>query len=177
MNRAAARADTTFTWQDYRTWPDSERWELIDGEPFAMSPSPTDRHQLICVALVAGMAPHFRGKPCRLLVSPMDVKLSDTDVVQPDLLAVCDPNQFKGTHIEGPPALVVEVLSPSSELHDRMRKLDLYARYGVKEYWLVRPYPSAVEVLILDGPGYRIHKESPAPYTPGWKPRATAAAR
>ena len=158
MGAEAARRERLYTWQDYRSWPDDERWELLGGEPIAMSPGPTDRHQLVCGALFVELALHFRGKPCRALISPLDVKLSDLDVVQPDLLVVCDPKQLKGTHIEGPPALVVEVLSPSSELHDRGRKLELYARCGVPEYWLVLPYPSGVEVLRLDQGGYRIHK-------------------
>jgi Uma2 family endonuclease len=212
MAAEPARRQGIFTWQDYCSWPDGERWELIGGEPVAMSPASLNRHQLVCGALFVGLSLHLRGKPCRPLISPSDVKLSDLDVVQPDILVVCDPKQFKGTHIEGPPALVVEVLSPSSELYDRGRKLELYARFGVKEVWLVMPYPSGVEVLVLDQGGYRIHKlyrrqdtllspsfpelrlplqdvfdfplapeevilevkESPAPYTPGWQPKATS---
>jgi Uma2 family endonuclease len=158
MAAEAARQGRLYTWQDYRSWPGEERWELIGGEPIAMSPSPTDRHQLVCVGLLTEMGLCFRGNRCRLLCAPMDVKLSDLDVVQPDILVVCDPKQLRGTHIEGPPALVVEVLSPSSELHDRGRKMELYARCGVPEYWLVLPYPSGVEVLLLDHGGYRIHK-------------------
>lgn len=158
MAAEAAKQTPPFTWKDYRSWPDEERWELIGGEPFAMSPSPLDRHQLVAGALFLGLGQYLQGKPCRALHAPMDVKLSDRDVVQPDILVVCDPKQFQGTHIEGPPALVVEVLSPSSEAHDRRRKLELYARFGVKEYWLVTPYPSLVEVLVLADGGYRIHK-------------------
>jgi Uma2 family endonuclease len=158
MAAEAARQGRLYTWQDYRSWPGEERWELIGGEPIAMSPSPTDRHQLVCGALFVEMSLYFRGRPCRALISPMDVKLSDLDVVQPDILVVCDPKQLRGTHIEGPPTVVVEVLSPSSELHDRGRKMELYARCGVLEYWLVLPYPSGVEVLLLDHGGYRIHK-------------------
>jgi len=158
MAADSVRQERLYTWQDYRSWKGDERWELIGGEPVAMSPSPTDRHQLVCGALFVELSQRFKGKPCRALISPMDVKLSDQDVVQPDILVVCDPKQFRGTHIEGPPALVVEVLSPSSELYDRGRKLELYARFGVRECWLVMPYPPLVEVLLLDDGGYRIHK-------------------
>ncbi len=87
----------------------------------------------------------------------MDVRLSDADVVQPDVLVVCDPDKIKETHIEGAPDIAVEITSPSSISHDRMRKLALYAKYGVKEYWIVTPYPHLVEVLLLDGDSYRVH--------------------
>jgi len=86
----------------------------------------------------------------------MDVKLSDMDVVQPDVLVVCHPEQFKRTHIEGAPTLVIEILSDSSEQHDRGIKMRLYAVHGVPEVWLVKPYPSIVEVYRLDGRSYRL---------------------
>ncbi len=145
-----------WTWDDYRTWNDDQRRELIDGEPYCMSPAPSSRHQVIAVDLVVLLAQHFKDKVCRPLVSPIDVKLTANDIVQPDLLVVCDPSQIHETHIEGPPALIVEILSPSSGRHDRVRKLNLYARSGVAEYWLIQPYPAVVEVLRLDGDSYRI---------------------
>ncbi len=151
-----ARKLDHFTWEDYRRWPSDERWELVDGEAYAMSPSPGSRHQRVVMNLVIAFGTFFKGKRCTPFVSPMDVKLSETDVVQPDLLVVCDPAQIKPTHIEGAPTLVVEILSPTSELHDRARKLRLYAEHGVAEYWIVGPYPSFVEVLVLDGDGFRV---------------------
>lgn len=158
MTNAAREFGGRFTWADYRSWPADERWELIDGEAFAMSPSPSYRHQLVAARLTTALGVHFAGKPCEALAAPMDVKLSDADVVQPDLLVVCDETQITPTHIEGPPALVVEIASPSSTAHDRGRKRALYARSGVKELWLVTPYPSLVEILVLDGPSYRLHE-------------------
>lgn len=95
------------------------------------------------------MSNWFKGKPCALLVSPLDVVLSEEDVVQPDLFVVCDKSQIKRTHIEGAPALVVEIVSESFSMHDRLLKLNLYARCGVNEYWIVTPFPSMVEVLSL----------------------------
>jgi len=145
-----------YTWDDYRAWPDDARWEIIGGEAYAMSPSPTARHQMVQARLVVALDTFFRGRPCRAIPSPMDVKLSATDVVQPDVLVVCRPEQIKATHIEGPPALVVEILSDSSEQHDRGIKLRLYAAYGVPEVWLVKPFPSLVEVYRLDGESYRL---------------------
>ena len=151
----AARALKRYTWDDYRAWPDDERWEIIGGEAYAMSPSPTARHQMVQTRLASALDTFFRGRPCRAISSPMDVKLSDMDIVQPDVLVVCRPEQLATTHIEGAPALVVEILSESSALHDRTTKMQLYARHGVPEVWLVTPYPSMIEVYRLDGKTYR----------------------
>lgn len=158
MASPAHRPAQRFTWADYRTWPADERWELIGGLAYGMSPSPATRHQRILRELVAALTPLFRRGPCEMFPAPMDVKLSDEDVVQPDLLVVCDPKQITRTHIEGPPSLVVEILSPDSTAHDRIRKSALYAAAGVAEYWIVTPWPSVVEVLSLDGRGYRLHR-------------------
>ena len=156
MSEAAVKLQTRYTWSDYRTWNDDQRWEIIGGDAYLMSPSPTYRHQRLSGKLYRQMANHFTGRRCEVLAAPMDVVLSEEDVVQPDLLVVCDTNQIKRTHIEGAPSLVVEILSGSSERLDRRLKLELYARAGVKEYWLVSPFPSYVEVLVLDGATYRI---------------------
>ena len=121
-----------------------------------MSPAPTSRHQMIVSDLFGQLYQHFQGRPCRPLVSPIDVKLSAEDVVQPDIVVICDPSTILETHVEGPPPLVIEVLSPSSNRHDRVRKLRLYARFGVQEYWLVQPHPALIEVLRLTDGDYRI---------------------
>ncbi|MBI3924027.1 MAG: Uma2 family endonuclease [Armatimonadetes bacterium] len=143
-----------YSWENYRSWDDDKRWELIDGVPYLMS-SPRTLHQEVVGTFHIAMAAALRGKPCRVYLSPLDVRLSDWDVVQPDLLVVCDRRQITPTHIEGPPILVVEVLSPSSQRHDRVRKLGVYARFGISEYWIVSVSPPMLEVLVLDGETYR----------------------
>lgn len=154
MSTVPARSRRGYTWSDYRSWPANERWELIHGAAYAMSPAPDVRHQRVVRNLLRVLDRHFRGKPCELFVAPIDVKLSDADVVQPDLAVVCDSDKVRATHIEGAPTLVVEVLSPSTAVHDRTRKLSLYARSKVPEVWLVTPYPPTVELLLLDGENY-----------------------
>ncbi len=151
-----ANLSVNYTWDDYRTWDTSQRWELIGGEPFCMSPAPTSRHQAIVTDLAIQLHQHLKGRPCRTFVAPIDVKLSTEDIVQPDVVVTCDSSQIRETHLEGPPTLAVEVLSPSTHRHDRVRKLRLYARFGVLEYWLIQPHPAVVEVLQLAGEGYRI---------------------
>lgn len=155
MAEAAKKTDG-YGWVDYRSWDDGKRWEIIGGEAFAMSPAPTTRHQGILIELSAQMLDHFRDKRCVVFAAPTDVKLSEEDVVQPDLLVVCDKRKVKPTHIEGAPALIVEILSPSSALADRTLKMRLYAKAGVKEVWLVTPYPSLVEVFQLDGKAFKV---------------------
>lgn len=158
MGHQAAIHKEKYSWDDYRHWDDDHRWELIEGEAYGMSPAPIVRHQRLIRNLTAELIRPLKGTKCELLLAPTDVKLSEDDIVQPDLLIVCDPAKIKETHIEGAPTLVVEVLSPSSISHDRLRKTHLYARYGVKEYWIVSPYPSLIEVLLLDGESYRLHR-------------------
>ena len=125
-----------YTWADYRSWPDDEHWQIVGGEAYAMSPAPATRHQKLLIRLASALETFLRDKPCEAYPAPTDLKLSDTDIVQPDLMVVCEPDKVKPTHIEGPPTLVIEILSPSTELLDRGRKLDLYAASGVKEVWL-----------------------------------------
>jgi len=154
MPNTSLAVKENFTWDDYRSWPDDERWEIIDGEAFAMSPAPNLRHQRIARSLTSKLSDYFDKHPCEVFPAPTDVKLSEYDVVQPDLLVVCDENQMKRTHIEGAPTLIIEILSPSTSIHDRMHKMNLYAASGVKEVWLVTPYPALVEVYLLEGKSY-----------------------
>ncbi len=152
----ADAAPKLYNWDEYSQWNDGQRWEIVGGEAYAMSPAPTLRHQRIQAELTSWFNDYFRGKPCQVFPAPTDVKLSETDVVQPDLLVVCDKTQLKETHVEGPPTLVVEILSPSTASFDRVRKMRLYARSGVKEVWLITPYPWLAEVYVLDGETYRL---------------------
>jgi len=161
MPPESAARHLPYTWDDYRSWDDDRRWEVIGGEAYAMSPAPSTRHQRIHTELVRQMANTFEARPCQVFSAPTDVKLSDRDVVQPDILVVCDPKQIRPTHIEGPPSLVVEILSPSTGQRDRVLKMDLYARSGVREVWLVTPFPQSIEVFVLEGATYR----RPAAYT------------
>lgn len=140
MNAPALRKpESRFTWQDYQTWPDEERWEIINGIAYAMSPAPSTKHQTVAVNLLVKISQACAGKPCKPFIAPTDVKLSDQDVVQPDLLVVCDPARITESHIEGAPDVVVEILSPHTSAKDLREKKALYERAGVKEYVVVDP--------------------------------------
>lgn len=157
MTGQAARAKKHYTWADLCALPEGVRAEIIDGELFDMSAAPALLHQQVLGELNEAFREHFKGEICQVFFAPVDVKLADDSVVEPDLLVVCDPRQLRGTHVEGAPALVVEILSPSSPLHDRWRKMRLYARAGVAEYWIIDPVARMVEIYSLDGAGYRLH--------------------
>jgi len=82
---APAQPTERFTWSDYRSWPDDARWELIDGVAYAMSPAPSINHQDVVLRLSIRIELPLRGRPCRPFLAPTDVKLSESDVVQPDI--------------------------------------------------------------------------------------------
>jgi Uma2 family endonuclease len=155
VERAPIQGADGYTWADVQSWPEDERWEIIGGVAYAMT-APTTWHQWLIGRLSDHIGRHLEGRECVRYMSPIGVKLSESDVVEPDVVVVCDRSQIKATHIEGAPALVIEVLSPSTMKHDRSRKMELYARNGVREYWVVQVYPACIEVLILDGASYRI---------------------
>jgi Uma2 family endonuclease len=150
----ALKLDARYTWADYRSWPDDERWELIDGVAYAMSPAPSIKHQTVAGGIFSRIEQQLRGRSCRPFVAPTDVKLSDSDVVQPDILVVCDPAKITQTHIEGAPDLVVEVLSPGTSAKDLRPKKALYERTGVREYLVIDPLEHYAIRFLLGADGY-----------------------
>ena len=91
----------------------------------------------------------------KIYVAPFDVVLSDTDVVQPDVIFVSNQRSdiITADNVRGAPDLVVEILSPATAERDRTLKLDLYAQHGVQEYWIVDPDPKTITVLVRAGKG------------------------
>ena len=134
MSTVTKLNDKKYTYTDYSQW--EGEWELIDGVAFAMSPSASTKHQRVQATLIANMWLFLKGKPCQVY-SDLDVVLSDENVVRPDILIICDKNKIKENNIQGSPDLVVEILSPSTRKTDLVIKLDLYKKFGVKEYWIV----------------------------------------
>lgn len=142
-----------YTYRDYRGWPDDERWELIHGVAFAMSPAPRLRHQMVLLQIGAQLDAFFNGKPCRPVLSPVDVVLVDDEsiddaqtVVQPDAFVVCDPEKLVDEGVLGAPDFIIEVLSPNTAMKDQSEKRVLYEAHGVGEYWIVNP--DTLEVFI-----------------------------
>ena len=140
------------TYADYCLTPDDERYELVDGE-LIMVPAPGESHQIVAMELGALLHVFVKARGLgRVFSAPYDVVLSDTDIVQPDLLFVSNERAHirTPTNIRGAPDLVIEILSPSTASRDWGEKRDLYAEYGVQEYWLVDPDTRTVTVLLLD---------------------------
>jgi Uma2 family endonuclease len=142
-----------YTYRDYCQWDDGERWELIDGIAYNMSPAPNFRHQGILMNLSRIVSTLLKGKPCITRFAPTDVVFSDCDVVQPDLFIVCDRKKITEKNVQGAPDVVFEIISPSTSKKDRWEKKALYEKYGVKEYIVVFPDGEYVEryLLLEDG--------------------------
>ncbi len=154
--------DMRYTFEDYLKWDEGERIELIDGEPIALA-SPSNIHQQILLALGAQFYNFLKGRKCKAYPAPFDVRLFERDddrpqdvdtVVQPDITIVCDRSKLDGHGCKGAPDMVIEILSPSSQRHDRLRKFNLYQRAGVREYWIVEPETERVLVFLRDGDGH-----------------------
>ena len=135
------RARIKFTYEDYKHTPEDKRYELIDGE-LILAASPRRAHQRtdMEITLVLGdyVKEHDLGE---VYSAPFDVVLSDTDVVEPDLLFVSKERLhiINDDNVRGAPDLVIEILSPPTAGRDRTVKRTLYAKHGVKEYWLADP--------------------------------------
>jgi Uma2 family endonuclease len=146
------RPQLKLTYNDYAKTPEWERWELIDGE-LIMPPSPKEAHQSVQGNLGAPMHLFARANDLgKIYFSPFDVVLSEHDTVQPDLLFVSKErfDIITADNIQGAPDLVVEIRSPSTARQDWTIKRELYARHGVREYWVVDPEAATVAVLLLE---------------------------
>ena len=149
----AQKTEKKFTYADYVAWPDDERWELIDGEAYNMSPAPTTRHQSIVYNISFIIKSNLLNKSCKPFVAPVDVVLSVHDVVQPDVFVVCDEKKITEANIQGAPDLIVEVLSPGTAIKDKREKKKLYEKYGVKEYIIIDPLLLYAEHFLLGKDG------------------------
>ena len=156
---ATQKTSIKFTYEDYKHTSDNERYELIDGELIIMAPSPREAHQRIEMNLGWYLHGFVREHNLgRVYSAPFDVVLSNTVVVQPDLLFVSKERLYiiNDDNIRGAPDLIVEILSPSTAGRDRTIKRTLYARHGIKEYWMVDTDAKNISVLFLSEQGYEI---------------------
>ncbi len=155
MAFALKKDESKYTWQDYKDWPDEERWEIIDGFAYNMSPAPSLAHQRISSNL-HGTIFTQREKlgNCSLFQAPTDVVLDDHNIVQPDILIVCDKNKLTKQNIQGAPDVIFEILSPATGVKDRREKWRLYEQFGVREYILVYPDLENLERYILQDGRY-----------------------
>ena len=145
----------TYTLADYLSWKFSETVEIIRGKLFLMSPAPRPLHQLIAGSAYAQFYNQLRRKKCKAYIAPFDVYFiregERASVVQPDVCIVCDLSKVSLQACEGPPDVVMEVLSPATSKKDVTYKFDLYSQFGVKEYWLVFPDEEIVQQFVHNG--------------------------
>jgi len=157
------KENANFNYKIYQTWPEGERWELIEGEAYNMSPAPNSEHQIISGNLFGNIWQFLKDKPCKVFSAPFDIRFSEMDnpreqdietVVQPDITVVCDESKIDKKGCIGAPDIVVEILSPSTSYKDETNKLALYEKYGVKEYWIVNPDAKYFMIYRLKGDKY-----------------------
>jgi Uma2 family endonuclease len=144
----AVRRDKIYTYQDYLTWPGDERWEIIAGTAYDMSPEPRIKHQNITSNFHIKLKMHPENS-CYTGIAPTDVVFDEYNVVQPDVFLVCSRSKITEDNIQGSPDLIVEVISEGTEVKDRREKKNIYEKFGVKEYILVFPEREYVERYCL----------------------------
>lgn len=151
--------DKVWTYEDYAALPDDgNRYEVIEGE-LVMAPAPRVDHQRCSFNLGLIIGPHVKSNGLgEVLAAPCDVVLDARNVLQPDLIFISRARSEVVTekNLQGPPDLVVEILSPSSLRRDRIQKLRIYARHGVPHLWLLDAQAQTLEEFVLDGSTYRL---------------------
>ncbi|MBF0506864.1 MAG: Uma2 family endonuclease [Nitrospirae bacterium] len=140
-----------FTYEDYLKTPDDRRYELIEGE-LIMTPSPVPNHQRISrkIALILEkfVSENSLGE---IFYAPLDVHLDDETVFEPDILFISKERAhiIGEKNIQGAPDLVIEILSETTAYNDVIKKKKIYAKFGVKEYWIADPMEKTVEIYSL----------------------------
>ncbi|OQA20187.1 MAG: hypothetical protein BWY64_00351 [bacterium ADurb.Bin363] len=151
-----------YSYADYLTWSDDERWEIIDGVPYNMSPAPVPNHQRISMEFSRQIANYLIDKTCEVFATPIDVrfpkgkKKNDKeifDVVQPDIIIVCNQDKIDDKGCLGAPDIAMEILSPSTASRDVIKKRRLYEKNKVKQYWIVDPQEKEVYIYKLQDNG------------------------
>jgi Uma2 family endonuclease len=163
LNLTMKRADIKFTYHDYVQLPDDKRYELLEGELFLV-PAPNLDHQRILRKLGTAVSTYVEREHLgEVFYAPCDVLLSDINVVQPDIIFVSRDRMaiLTEANIQGPPDLVIEILSPSTGQRDLGIKRTLYSKYGVREYWIVDPENKTISMLSWTETGYRVEAVVP----------------
>lgn len=153
----------TYTYADYLTWTVQDRFEILKGRLFKMSPAPSRYHQESSGELHYIMMDFFRGKSCKVYSAPFDVRLprkgstKDEDIItvfQPDLCVVCDMGKLDSRGCIGAPDLVVEILSPGNSKKEMREKFEIYEEAGIKEYWMVNYQEKTILTYVLKNGKY-----------------------
>jgi Uma2 family endonuclease len=151
-----------YTYDDYCQW--EGQWELIEGMPYAMCPAPVPQHQRVSLILSVQFEKALKGgcKKCKTYL-PLDWKITDDTIIQPDVLIVCEKIEKK--FLDFPPVLVAEILSPSTAAKDRGEKMELYQSQQVKYYLIIDPQFKKTEVYQLIEGKYQPVSINPETFT------------
>ncbi len=152
-----------YTEEDYYSLPDDIRTELIDGVFYDMA-APSQMHQELLGELYSEIKDHIRKNngACKVIPAPFDVKLeSDRDnIVQPDISVICDREKLDGKRCNGAPDWIIEITSPGNPSYDYVKKLKLYQKSGVKEYWIVNPDDESIMAYCFESDNAKIEAYS-----------------
>lgn len=143
-----------YTEADYDNLPEGIRAELIDGNIYYHA-APSRIHQEVLLELAGSILNYIRsnGGPCKVYPAPFSVKLNsedNTNIVEPDISVICDPNKLTDKGCTGAPDWIIEVVSPSNSSHDYVVKLNKYMTAGVREYWIVNPQAGSILVYYFE---------------------------
>lgn len=146
---------------EYLTWEGSPRYDIVGGVPVLLA-APSVVHQEVSGEILRQLLNFLEGKKCKAYAAPFDVRLFEEDgdrpeqvgtVVEPDITVICDKSKLDDRGCKGAPEMIIEVLSPSTQRHDRLVKFNLYQQAGVGELWLVDPANRSVQIFLRDEQG------------------------
>ncbi|MGB8170848.1 MAG: Uma2 family endonuclease [Chthoniobacteraceae bacterium] len=155
-------AEKRWTFADLMQFDETERYEIYDGRLIPMAPSPNTYHQRLVGRLHLLLANFVQAHQLgEVFLAPYDVVMAEDNTAQPDLLFIAEENAgIVQNWVFGAPDLVVEILSPSSICRDRYEKQEQYARFGVKEYWIIDPANHSLEILALEDKRFVVHSSA-----------------
>ncbi len=145
-----------YTYNDWVHW--EGKWELIEGHPIAMSPTPVPAHQRVAAEMITEFTLALRQSVCKRcrVYDSLDFKIADDTILVPDILIIC--GEIKKKYLDFPPALVVEILSPSTALRDRHTKFQYYEQQGVRYFLIVDADQKKKEIYHLIDGGYNLQE-------------------
>ncbi len=155
-----------YTAAEYEMLEEGAPFQLINSD-LIMSPSPLFLHQQIVLNIAVKIKlflQHTESKG-EIIISPMDVKLDEENIFQPDLLYISEDRKAEliKDRIEGAPDMIIEILSPSTAYYDLRQKKDIYEKYGVKEYIIIDPIQQNAELYVLEEARFLLKQKSAKP--------------
>lgn len=152
----AIKYEEKYSFNDYLSW--EGRWELIDGKAYNMAPAPYPKHQRVVFNIARELDENLNCQSCEVYISPVDWKIDENNVVQPDVAIFCETPVFQ--FFTNTPLLIVEVLSKSTAKKDVTVKYELYQKNGVKYYIMVAPDSEVADIFVLEDGEYKFLKKA-----------------